>query len=373
MQVLVLLGRDRIIEFGRRAEGELRVQAVRGTEGGRAAHGGYSIKGIQGELRAEREQRIELRKQLGASRELEEATTSLLKQMKGDLRKEREGWTELEQRVKELMALCPGPEWCETEGVGSGEGDRQEGTGEKRGQRAAVSGHSTEASRTYSSVGRQSSSRAETQDRRQREKQVKQTRTPSQTVSQRLENRRVLVIGDSNVARVRDGVFKTVKEDGRVMMEAQSGKSMVDALAKAQEVVENSMEGENLVIIHAGLNDVLKGKDQNLQRQLKDGMRKLREASGSVHVTICTVPEVWGQSRGIERRVVEANCGIKGMSRQLGYNVMEVNQDVYEPGARPFAQDGINYSGATGRTVGNRMGRQATAFLGEPRALRPTV
>ncbi|KAH8036039.1 hypothetical protein HPB51_016343 [Rhipicephalus microplus] len=84
------------------------------------------------------------------------------------------------------------------------------------------------------------------------------------------------------------------------------------------------MEGENLVIIHAGLNDVLKGKDQNLQRQSKDGMRKLREASGSVHVTLCTDPEVWGQSRGIERGVVGANCVIKGMSRQLKYSVMEV-------------------------------------------------
>ncbi|XP_075739058.1 uncharacterized protein LOC142784523 [Rhipicephalus microplus] len=102
----------------------------------------------------------------------------------------------------------------------------------------------------------------------------------------------------TNMARVRDGIFKTVKEDGRVIVEAQSRKGMVDALAKAQEVVEDSIKGENLVFIHAGLNDVLKGKDQNLQRQLKDGMRKLRQASGSVHVTICTVPEVWGKSRG---------------------------------------------------------------------------
>ncbi|XP_075740682.1 uncharacterized protein LOC142786870 [Rhipicephalus microplus] len=207
----------------------------------------------------------------------------------------------------------------------------------------------------------------------QREKQGKQTGAPSQTGSQRLERRRVLVVGDSNMDRVSDGVFKTVKEDGRVRVEAQSGKSMVDALAKAQEVVENSMEGEDLVIIHAGLNDVLKGKDQNLQRKLEDGMCKLRKASGSVHVTICTVPEIWGQPHGIERRVVEANCVIKGFSRTLGYSVMEVNQDVYEPGARPFAQDGIHYSGATGRRVGNGMGRQAIAFSWGPRALRPTV
>nr|XP_037288231.1 uncharacterized protein LOC119181148 [Rhipicephalus microplus] len=180
--------------------------------------------------------------------------------------------------------------------------------------------------------------------------------------SQRLERRRVLVVGDSNVARVRDGVFKTVKEDGRVRVEAQSGKSVVDALAKVQEVVQNSMEGENLVNIHAGLNDVLNGKDQNLQRKLEDGMRTLRETSGSVHVTICTVPEVCKQPRGIERKLVEADCVIKGLSRQLGYSVMEVNQDVYEPGARLFAQDGIHYNGVMGRRVGNRMGRQATVF-----------
>ncbi|KAH8037507.1 hypothetical protein HPB51_011656 [Rhipicephalus microplus] len=57
-----------------------------------------SIEGLQGELRAKREQRIELQIQLGASREREEATASLLEQMKGDLRKERKGRTELEQR-----------------------------------------------------------------------------------------------------------------------------------------------------------------------------------------------------------------------------------------------------------------------------------
>ncbi|KAL1479775.1 hypothetical protein MTO96_051597 [Rhipicephalus appendiculatus] len=71
-----------------------------------------SIEGLQGELRAEREQRCELQKQLGASREREEATASLVEKMEGDLRKEREGRAELEERVKELMALCPGPERC---------------------------------------------------------------------------------------------------------------------------------------------------------------------------------------------------------------------------------------------------------------------
>lgn len=71
------------------------------------------------------------------------------------------------------------------------------------------------------------------------------------------------MVGDSNEVRVEKGVFTTVKADTWVRMQAQSGKCMMDALAKAQEVAVDSMEGEN-IIIHSGLNDVLKGKSQNL-------------------------------------------------------------------------------------------------------------
>lgn len=76
------------------------------------------------------------------------------------------------------------------------------------------------------------------------------------------------------------------------------------------------------------------------------------------------------QNRG---RVVEANRVIRSLSRRLGYTTMEVNRDVYEAGLHPFAREGIHYSRATGRRVGGRIGRQATAFLGGPRALKPPV
>ncbi|KAH7973154.1 hypothetical protein HPB52_022160 [Rhipicephalus sanguineus] len=300
------------------------------------------IEELKGELKVERVKRIELQAQLGEARERGEATASLVEQMEADLRKERERRAELEERVKVLMALDSGI--GDSRRKSYSDVARQASGGAKQGAPAAGSlSRVGDTQRTGDQRGRTGSQQ-------------------SQAGSERLDRRRVLVVGDSNVARVKQGVLTTVKADRRVKVEAQSGKCMTDALAKAQEVVGDSMEGENLVIIHAGLNDVLKGKSQNLQRQLEDGVRKLREASEGVHVTICTIPEVWGQSGGMERRVIEAV--IRAMSRQLSYSVMEVNKDVYEPG--PFAQDGIHYSGATGRRVGNRMGRQATAFLGGP-------
>ncbi|KAM7304130.1 hypothetical protein ISCGN_014030 [Ixodes scapularis] len=76
--------------------------------------------------------------------------------------------------------------------------------------------------------------------------------------------RRVLVVGDFNVARIVEGVLGKVKEDKRVRLEAQPGKYVVDAIAKAEEVLGDNMEDENLVLIHEGMNDVLNGRTQNL-------------------------------------------------------------------------------------------------------------
>ena len=149
--------------------------------------------------------------------------------------------------------------------------------------------------------------------------------------------KKVLVVGDSNITRVKEGLLARVKEDGRANIVAQSGKCIVDAMAKAKEEVWDNREGENLVVVHAGLNDVLKGRSQNLGRQIEVGLRKLREVSETVQVQICTIPEVWGQSLQTEKRVVEANRVIRGMSRRLGYGVMEVSRVVYEARSDPFA------------------------------------
>ena len=184
------------------------------------------------------------------------------------------------------------------------------------------------------------------------------------------EVRRVLVVGDPNVNRIKVGVLTRVKGDKRVTVVAQPGKCMVDAMAEAKEFVWANREGRDLVVVHAGLNDVFRGRSQNLGHQLHVGLRELRGINENVHVVICTIPEVRGQSLQTERRVIEANRIIKGMSRQLKYGVVEINREVYEAGSLPFEQSGIHYSGVTGGRVGDRLGSQATAFLGGPRALR---
>ncbi|KAH7957453.1 hypothetical protein HPB52_019090 [Rhipicephalus sanguineus] len=111
----------------------------------------------------------------------------------------------------------------------------------------------------------------------------------SQAGSERLDRKRVLVVGDPDVARVEQGVLTTVKADRRVKVEAQSGKCMTDAGARHHSCWSQRCP---------------EGKEPE-PSETEDGVRKLREASEGVHVTICTIPEVWGQSGGMERRVIE--------------------------------------------------------------------
>lgn len=99
---------------------------------------------------------------------------------------------------------------------------------------------------------------------------------------------------------------------------------------------------------------------QNVKKHLELGLSKFREAPTNVRVIISTIPEVRGQSSRMGRRVAEGNCVIKGLSRRLGYSVMEVNMDLYETGLLPqnFVQAGIHYGGATGRRHGNSSDRR---------------
>ncbi|XP_072142126.1 uncharacterized protein [Dermacentor andersoni] len=324
-----------------------------------------------------------------AVQKLEGTWVAKFEELKADLREEREKWVAVQAKVDDLVKREKSAELerrldaletraAEKDGSGHQAGgksleSRVDPTGKVGGREAEqadidllpVNWHS------YSEAVQHAPSEATLQPQgRQRTRREGQR---TQAGGERFARRRVLVIRDSNVGRAEEGMMARVKADGRVQVEVQAGKGMVEAMTKAQEVVGDSTEGDSLVIMHAGLNDVLKGRSQGLERHIETGLCNLREASGRVHVTICTIPEVQGHTDQIERRVVEANQVIRSLSRQLGYGVMEVNRDVYGAGSRPFVQDAIHYSGATGTRIGGRMGRQATAFLGGPRALKESV
>ncbi|CAN7938146.1 unnamed protein product, partial [Ixodes hexagonus] len=185
-----------------------------------------------------------------------------------------------------------------------------------------------------------------------------------------VKEKMVIVEGSSNVTRCTAGVRSRVGGEEKVKVAAYPGKCMSEVMESAKELVwenQGGGGGGNLVIVHAGLTDLLRGRGHNLGRQIEAGVRKLREAAEKVHIVMCTIPEVQRQARVIERGAVEANW----LGRELGYQVMGVNREVYQGGtAQPFDLGGLHYGTLTGWQIGEWMGDRARAFLGARRALR---
>lgn len=81
----------------------------------------------------------------------------------------------------------------------------------------------------------------------------------------------VIIAGDSNIKRSGPAVMKRVEEDRRVKVGCFPGKTMQTVMAQAKVQLALSSESRNLVVIAAGLNDVLKGEEGKLGQEIAKG------------------------------------------------------------------------------------------------------
>lgn len=175
----------------------------------------------------------------------------------------------------------------------------------------------------------------------------------------------MIVVGSSNVARCREGIGSKVEDDERVKVVTRPGKGMKEVIESAVAILQENKAAESLVMVHAGLNDVLNRKGGDLGAHIREGVRQLRKVKENVHIVLCTIPEVRGQTVQTEREVREANNVIEALRFQHRYEVMDINREVRQRSPVPtFQRDGIHYGELTGRRVGRRMGCRARAFLG---------
>lgn len=167
----------------------------------------------------------------------------------------------------------------------------------------------------------------------------------------------VIIAGDSNIKRSGPAVMKRVQEDRRVKVGCFPGQTMQTVMAQAKVQLALSSESRNLVVIAAGLNDVLKGEEGKLGQEIAKGVKELRATAPNVLIAVCTVPEVAKQSVHTERAVLAANSEIVRRSRELGFEVINVNREVSSIGRRQgFQWDGIHFSPRLGDKIGWRLG-----------------
>ena len=182
---------------------------------------------------------------------------------------------------------------------------------------------------------------------------------------------RVIIAGDSNIARCSPALVERVQGDKRVRVGCFPGKTMQTVMTQAKGQLAMSNQGRNLVVIAAGLNDVLKGEEGKLGQEIENGVKDLRATAPNVLIAVCTVPEVMKQGVRTERVVLAVNSEIRRRGKELGFEVIDVNRVVGSVGhMQAFQWDGIHFNPRVGNEVGWRLGGRAVAFLGGPAKLR---
>ncbi|KAG0416428.1 hypothetical protein HPB47_006423 [Ixodes persulcatus] len=274
------------------------------------------------EMRVAREKELrEMMTQVGKPSEEED-----IKELQAKLSMEIE---EVERELREMEAR-----WVR-EGAEEELQRKERGTADKSGQAARVDGFSYSAALQRPNTGG--------------DEVPRNTRPAAKGKAAGLGGQ-VIVVGSSNVARCREGIRSKVEDDERV------------------KVVTRDYETECPTSLNSWCtrgNDVLNRGGGELGAHIREGVRQLRNVKENVHIVLCTIPEIRGQTEQTEREVREANNVIEALRFQHRYEVMDINREVRQRSPVPtFQRDGIHYGELTGRRVGRRMGCRARAFLG---------
>ncbi|KAH8036588.1 hypothetical protein HPB51_002126 [Rhipicephalus microplus] len=282
------------------------------------------VKELEGYLREEREAREALEAQVAELDKAGQAKTELVRTV-AELDEAREKQAQLEKRVEELVTPAAGDDASaraqNNERHAGGNADPQGVTDAARTsdvrQRRADSGNKESPEAAPGSGGSPARSLAAVVNH-------SSPRTPAKVPAKDQRRRQVIVVGDSNMARVGEVIKGRVGDDERV-----------------------------------------KGRGGGFAKQIAKGITELRATSEDVQIAVCTVPEVQKQGVHVERAVVTANRELWTLGKTMKFEVVNLNRNLVHAGRnRAFVSDGIHFSNRLAEHVGHRLAARAVAFLG---------
>lgn len=324
------------------------------------------VKELEGYLREEREAREALEAQVAELDKAGQAKTAQLVRTVAELDEAREKQAQLEKRVEELVTPAAGDDASaraqNNERHAGGNADPQGVTDAARTsgvrQRRADSGNKESPEAAPGSGGSPARSLAAVVNH-------SSPRTPAKVPAKDQRRRQVIVVGDSNMARVGEVIKGRVGDDERVKVSKLPGKRVGEVMQQAKEQLWDRMEDRSLVVVMGGVNDVLQGRGGGFAKQIAKGITELRATSEDVQIAVCTVPEVQKQGVHVERAVVTANRELWTLGKTMKFEVVNLNRNLVHAGRnRAFVSDGIHFSNRLAEHVGHRLAARAVAFLG---------
>lgn len=173
---------------------------------------------------------------------------------------------------------------------------------------------------------------------------------------------RALVIGDSNVGRMRRTIQEMLGAEKRVdILSSDDGE--VEEMVKEVGQWLRKVKGERMVVVHGGVKELMRnGEDgQKVRKRIVEGMRGLVElcVSEGARLLVCTLPLVEVNNGECREVVKQVNNDLREVV--VGVKVELLSLDYVSDNKRNMHVDGFHYGvkgqSAVGRPIVRRMGR----------------
>ncbi|KAL3228067.1 hypothetical protein MRX96_003990 [Rhipicephalus microplus] len=174
----------------------------------------------------------------------------------------------------------------------------------------------------------------------------------------------VLVVGDGNAPRIA-GELRRIWGNSVLVRQVSERRMTAD---KLQHLLQSRSEGEGhsaqLVVVHVGVHDVLKGVQhgdiaQNIRQAVTPYAKRL---------VICSVPEVNTRGKATQARAMLLNAELRKMSGAVKAKFVDLSRMLAGEGR--LAQDGIHYLAHTTREVATQLVQETRNFFRTTRASR---
>ncbi|KAL3178505.1 hypothetical protein MRX96_038401 [Rhipicephalus microplus] len=174
----------------------------------------------------------------------------------------------------------------------------------------------------------------------------------------------VLVICDGNAPRIA-GALHRIWDNTVIVKQMSERKATANRL---QHLLRRHSEGEShgagLVVLHAGIQDVLNGL------QPGDIVQAIRKsvAPFTQKLVICSAPEVATRGKAMRAKAMLLNTELRKLCGALKVTFVDLSDTL--AGEERLAQDGIHYLSATTRQVVTQLAQAIRPFLGLQRPRR---
>ncbi len=176
------------------------------------------------------------------------------------------------------------------------------------------------------------------------------------------DDRKVVIVGASNVNRFNSVICRNEKRRRKTAFAAFPGGKIKDVDERVRKIV-GTAKNKTKVIFHVGTNDMAKRGSEEVLKDFRCLIRKVKTCNSLVDVAVCSVPNrtdrggaVWSRSEGVNNRLFN-------VCRMEGAEFIDL-RGVLAGSKTWLAKDGVHYSREGAEIVGKRLSEVINSFLG---------